>query len=375
MLKISHLKNSWLLSAVLASGIAVFLLTADVTDIDHAENPSDNPPQQAETEQLPSPVVEVRQFEPETINRTLVVYGRTDADRSVTVRAELPARITNIHARRGEMLEKGQSIAQLREGSIPAKLDYAKAKLKQAEQEYQSALSLKKKNHIAQNRLTELEVAVAEAESTLRELQVQLANTRIKSPIDGIINVRHSELGDFLDKGDPVAEILDLDPLIIKVDVPQNMVPLFASGDTARVKLNGRPWLEANIRFINRQADEATRTFSVELALPNPNMMIPAGLSVEAELFIDEVSAIAVSPANLSLNDKGELGIKWVTPENQVQFTLARIAKSESNYLWLTDIPEDAWIITRGHGFVNPGDSVQVKHSDEQFLAGESTLR
>ena len=158
---------------------------------------------------------------------------------------------------------------------------------------------------------------------------------------------------------------------MIQVDVPQNTVALFSVDDKARIKLEGRPAAEARIRFINRQANESTRTFAIELALPNPNMRMPAGLSVEAELMIDQVSAIKISPAFLSLSDQGELGVKWLDTENQVHFTLAQIVKTESNSFWLSGIPEHARIITRGHGFVNPGDRVLVAPEGDKLLAGE----
>lgn len=371
MLKLSRIPTSWLISFVFALTIALFLVTADVTNINAANNQDTQTAEQSikETEKTELPTVVATRIKPRLISRTLKLYGRTSPDRVITLRSEIPARVEAVNARRGEMLEPGQAIVQLREGSIPAQLEYARAQLKQAQQEYESSLALRKKNHIAENRLNELEVAVAQANSSLRKLEIEQENTRVQSPVTGILNKRFIEKGDFLDVGNEIAEIIDLDPLMIQVDVPQNTVALFSEGSAATIRLENMPLAEAKIRFIDREANEATRTFMVELALPNPGMKIPAGLSAEAELHIDQIQAIDVSPAYLSLSDKGELGIKWLDDNNQVHFSLAEIVKAGANRFWLSGIPEHARIITQGHGFVRPGDQVQTSSDSDQLLA------
>lgn len=374
MLNISRIPNSWLISFALALAIALFLVTADVTDISAAPSENSDLSQQSfeePAEESALPTVVAVPIKSELITRTLSLYGRTSPDRIITLRSEIPARVDIVSATRGEMLKPGQDIVRLREGSLPAQLEYARSLLKQTQQEYDSSLSLRKKNHIAENRLNELEVAVAQARSNLRELEVEQENTQIKSPVTGILNKRFVEKGDFLEKGKEIAEVIDLDPLIIQVDVPQNIVARFSKGNKAQIQLENMPAAEAEIRFIDREANEATRTFMVELALPNPGMRIPSGMSARAELFIDEVHAIEVSPAFLSLSDDGELGIKWLDGNNQVHFTLAEIVKADTNSFWLSGVPDQARIITIGHGFVRPGDRVQVSSDENQFLAGD----
>lgn len=373
MLKLSRIPSSWRISLVLALAIALFLVTADVTNINAASNqkPEITSLPGEETKAAELPTVVVTRIKPQKISRTLKLYGRTSPDRVITLRSEIPARVAAVNARRGEMLEPGQAIVRLREGSLPAQLEYARAQLKQAQQEYDSSLTLHQKNHIAENHLNELEVAVTQAQSNLRALEIELENTRILSPVTGILNKRFIETGDFPDKGKEIAEILDLDPLIIRVDVPQNSIALFSEGSKATVRLENMPPAEARVRFIDREADAATRTFMAELALPNPGMRIPAGLSAEAELHIDRIQAIDVSPAWLSLSDKGELGIKWLDSDNQVHFTPANIVKAETNRFWLSGIPEQARIITLGHGFVRQGDRARASADSNQWLAGD----
>ena len=372
MIKISQINPSWRASLVMASAVAIFLLTADVTNI----NSSDNRPEvEAESSEAPPalPSVYASRMNQQPVQKTLTLYGRTQPDRIITLSAELPARVMAVHSQRGKSLAPGEEIVRLREGSLKAQIKFAKVQLKQAQQEYQSALSLYKKNHIAENTLTLREVEVAQAESSLENLQIQWDNTRIKAPVAGILNKRHVELGDFLDKGNPIAEILDLDPLVITIDVPQVDIAAFSINDKAQVRFITGETAEATIRYIDRQADLATRTFAVELIVPNPDMSLPAGLSVEADLLMEEKPAIEVSPALLSLNTLGEPGIKWVDTQNRVQFSPAEIVKTGSDRLWLSGIPLDARVITRGQGFVRIGDQVEVVAPEQvsELVAGD----
>ncbi|MGB1271820.1 MAG: efflux RND transporter periplasmic adaptor subunit, partial [Endozoicomonas sp.] len=250
MRRFSRLNGSWLTAGVIAVGIGVYLITADVVNI----NDRDKPPAPLEQGDVQSilPSVKVSHFEQTSIARTLTLYGRTETDRTVTVSGELAARVVAVSARRGQLMKAGEEIVRLREGSLKAQLASADAKVRQARQDYQSALSLQQKKHIAENQLVQLEAALAEALSQKDQLQIQWENTRIKAPVAGILNKRHVEVGDFIDKGKPVAEILDLDPLVIHVDIPQINISHFQPGQQASVRFMDGRTAQARIRYIDR---------------------------------------------------------------------------------------------------------------------------
>ncbi|UYM15845.1 efflux RND transporter periplasmic adaptor subunit [Endozoicomonas euniceicola] len=370
--------KSWLAAVSTAIVLGGYLLTADITNINDP-NKNQAPPDSAPTSSTEPriaekslPTVNARQFAHEQIPMTLTLYGRTRPDRIITVSSELAARIVGVKAERGSLIRKGETLISLREGNLRAELKSARAQVKKARLDLDSALALQKKKLIADNQLPQLELAVAEAESRLQSLQIDLNNTRIEAPVDGILHHRMVELGDFIDRGNPVAEILDLDPLIVSVDVTQEFIESLTSGDKAEIRLLGERSAVATVRYISRKANDATRTFNVELAIDNPDMKLPAGLSVEADLVMGQVRAVELSPALLSLNESGTPGIKWVDRNNIVQFTPAEIVKTGSNSLWLSGIPTNARIITRGQGFVKEGSPVAVvAASDANLVAGE----
>ncbi|MGI9276674.1 MAG: efflux RND transporter periplasmic adaptor subunit [Endozoicomonas sp.] len=361
--------SSWQWAMVVSVLLAIYLLSAEVTDINGTHK--DIPTEQGNQSEIKLPSVNAEKFTSVTIPRTLTLYGRTGPDRTVIVSAEYTGQVSDVSARRGALVKRGQELVQIEQGSLPEQLDYARARVRQTQLDLESAQSLQSKKLIAENQLPQLEVAYADARSQLKRIEIQLADTRVQAPISGILNERRVERGDYIEAGKPVAELLDLDPLVVTVDVPQDSVMQFSLNDLARVRFLDGHETDARIRYISRKANDATRTFSLELEVANPGMIIPAGLSIEADLLMDEVLAIEISPALIALNERGVPGIKWVAPDSVVHFTEAQVVKTDSNSMWLTGVPEDARIITRGQGFVRAGDNVLVANDNAQLLAGD----
>lgn len=343
----------------MAGLLGVYLLTADITSMSDKGNSSFRAKSEPVVE-LPLARVSARIFPVESIHRTLSLFGETQPDRIVTISAEISARVLAASGQKGQFIKSGEAIVTLKEGALPARIAAAKARVRKAELDYNSALSLKSKNLIAENELPQLEVALSEARSALSTLEIDFDNTRIRAPVTGILNDRFVEQGDYIEMGKPVAEILDLDPLVVSVNVPQSYIASVTLGDRADIRFATGKIASAEVRNIARLAESGTRTFKVELSLANTAMETPAGLSVEAELKLEQVEAIKVSPALLSLDETGNPGIKWVDERDQVNFTAVDIVKSEASGIWLTGIPVSARLITRGHGFVREGDRVIV---------------
>ncbi|WP_422408913.1 MULTISPECIES: efflux RND transporter periplasmic adaptor subunit [unclassified Endozoicomonas] len=352
----------------MAGLLGIYLLTADVTsmsDTGRSSSVAKNRP----VAELPLTRVSAKVFPVESIHRTLSLFGETQPDRIVTISAEISARVLVATGQKGQLMKSGEAIVTLKEGALPAQIATAKARVRKAELDYESALSLKSKNLIAENDLPRLEVDLSEARSALATLEIDFDNTRIRAPVTGILNDRFVEQGDYIETGKPVAEILDLDPLVVAVDVPQSHIAAVTLGDSADIRFASGETVSAKVRNIARLAESGTRTFKVELSLPNAAMETPAGLSVEAELQLEQVEAIKASPALLSLDETGNPGIKWVDEQDQVHFTAVDIVKSEASGIWLGGIPASARLITRGQGFVREGDRVMVEL--EQALAAK----
>ena len=128
--------------------------------------------------------------------------------------------------------------------------------------------------------------------------------------------------------------------------------------------------VSGKIRYIAPVADEATRTFTVELELANPAGKLPAGVTTEMRIPAGVVLAYQVSPSLLTLDAEGELGIKTVDADGKVIFHRISIAQSGTSGIWVTGLPDQANIIVVGQGYVSAGQAVKAVPAKAAELPG-----
>jgi multidrug efflux system membrane fusion protein len=167
------------------------------------------------------------------------------------------------------------------------------------------------------------------------------------------------ELGDFVGIGDPVARVIDLDPIVVTAQVSQQQIGELTIGDEASARLLTGQTVEGVVRYIGSMSNEATRTFKIEVEVANPDHAIAAGVTARLSIPTRTVQAHLLSPELLSLGEDGELGIKTVGNDNRVEFHPVSIVQASPEGVWFTGLPDTSRIITVGQGFVQAGQNVR----------------
>ena len=304
--------------------------------------------------------VQVMQSLAGEMRRELMVYGQSEPKRRVTVRAEVAGRVSEVRVPRGDTVKPGEVLLHLSEDDRPQRLEQARAALQQRELEYQGAKSLKNKGLQAERQLAEALALLRAARAELKRAELDLQHTTVEAPFGGVLHERHVEVGDFLSVGDPLAEVVELDPLLITGDVSENEVGELETGMGATAELSNGVVLEGTITYIAPSADVSTRTYRIEVEAANPPPHQRGGMSASIRIPRDIVPAHKLSPALLSLDDAGVLGIKSVDEEGMVRFNPVEILRSERDGLWLSGLPEQVRVISVGQGFVRAGDRVEA---------------
>jgi multidrug efflux system membrane fusion protein len=198
----------------------------------------------------------------------------------------------------------------------------------------------------------------------------------IRAPFNGMLQERTVEIGDYVRAGDPVATFVDNTQLIVTGSIAEQDAGFLRIGTVATAHLVTGEVVSGKIRYIAPVADEATRTFTVELELPNPAGKLPAGVTTEMRIPAGVVLAYLVSPSLLTLDAEGELGIKTVAADGKVVFNRISIAQSGSNGIWVTGLPDQADIIVVGQGYVSAGQSVKAIPAKTQDVtaAGQTAI-
>ncbi|QUM77683.1 efflux RND transporter periplasmic adaptor subunit [Moritella sp. 24] len=307
----------------------------------------------------PIPQVRTEQFDAQLIARSISLYGRTAADRETNLGAEMAGRVEEVLAKRGSFVNKGDIIVKMEQNDLPQLLARAKTLYKQREIEYQGAKKLAAQGFQGKARLAEAATALSDASTSVFTITLQLEKTVIIAPISGILNERHVEVGDYLAKGNPIATIADINPLIVKADVTELDVNNVRLKQVAQVRLVSGQVVEGKVRYISRVANSATNTFRIEVAIKNPDLLLSAGGSAELSLPLNQEWAVKLSPSTLALDEEGVIGVKTVVDEHVV-FTPVDILKADAQGSWLTGLGKQPVVITVGQGFVRAGDKVDA---------------
>lgn len=324
------------------------------------------PPAAVPVERRPI-VVAASWSEAEPVERILSLYGEVVPNQVVRVRAQTAGQVAVVAVDRGAGVAPGQELARLDLADRPARERQALAQVATAQRDYNAAAELAGQG-IAPRAREEATLAELEAaRSRLETIRQEIANTIIRAPIRGVVNRLLAEAGDYVAVGGDVAEIVDNQPLRAVVQVPQHAISRVRPGASARVSLIGQAHVPGTVQFVSSLAEAATRTFRVEVMVPNPDGSLPSGVSAEVVIPTATVMAHRISPAMTSLDDRGVLGLNAVDDDDIVVFHEIELVRVQSDAVWVTGLPGRVRLITIRPGVVAAGQRVEVRETPPEY--------
>jgi len=185
---------------------------------------------------------------------------------------------------------------------------------------------------------------------------VELNRTEVKAPFSGYIE-QIVKPGNFLERGQNCATIIQLDPIIFVAEVPEFSINKIETGQEVSMKLVTGELINGNLTFVSKSASPSTRTFKVESQIPNKDGEVRDGITAEMTIKTKIVKAHKISPSILLLNDAGIVGVRSIK-DNIVKFNEVIILEDSESGLWITGLPETLELIVQGQGFVEDGQKV-----------------
>jgi len=355
-------KRSYWYAAILALAVIVWIGSGQLPGQGPAAKATDDGiTGEAKAETLaPIYKVQVQTLQASPVVEEIHLLGRTEAKREVTLRAETAGSIAEVVAKKGQTVKKGDVIARIDENDRRHKLREAEALVRQREIEFDAAKELSKKNFRSKTKLAEASTLLNGARASLAAMRVDLAHTVITAPFDGVVDDRFVEEGDYLKVGENIASILDLSTVVVTGDVAESLVSKIAVGSNGRAVLVDGRELDGVVTFVSKASATSTRTFRVEMEAPNPDNAVADGITADIRLAVGEKLAHKLSPAVLTLNDKGIVGVKIVNRKSKVEFIPVSLVSDSPEGSWLGGLPEEIRLITLGQEFVKAGQAVEV---------------
>lgn len=350
-MKVSPKRRSWYLSVAIIAIIGVWLWSGSGKDHEAA-------PALAASEASPTAgefSVRVRSQVAEEVVRIVKINGSTAPARTVEINAETDGRVVETGVDRGERVSSGAVIVRLDERDREARLAQARATVRQRELEFAARERLKSESYVSESQLQEGAALLEAARAELKRAELDADYALIRAPFDGALQERLVEVGDFVSPGDPVATYVDDRSIIVAAAVSEFDAAQVKRGQEAEAILATGETVTGILRYVAPVADEATRTFRVELEVDNSAGDYRSGVTAELRIPGNKVFAHKVAPSLLTLDDEGRVGIKVLNEEGIVEFHEADVATSSAEAVYVTGLPAAANIITVGQGFVNVG--------------------
>ncbi|WP_170514959.1 MULTISPECIES: efflux RND transporter periplasmic adaptor subunit [Ruegeria] len=340
------------------------------------------------------------------IDSAVLLRGQTRANRQVEVLAETTSTVISEPKRKGAFVEAGDLLCELDPGTRPASLAEAMAakleaesRIPEAEARLEEAHALVAEAQInltAAQKLSETgfgsetrrissEAAMRSAEAGVKTAEAGLEATRagieaataevkaaqreidrqtIEAPFKGLLESDTAELGSLMQPGSLCATVIQLNPIKLVGFVPETDVNKIIVGSEASARLITGLEVKGRVTFLSRSADETTRTFEVEITVPNPELAIRDGQTANIRIAADGAKAHLLPQSALTLNNEGQIGVRTVGADQIVEFMPILLLRDTAEGVWVDGLPETSDVIVIGQEFVTQGVKVEPTYQE-----------
>jgi len=369
------MRTTYITATVIAVVLAVWLVSGNLSN-DDTENPASladiSREQDRVAEDAAPTKVRVTIIEATPQDRLIKVRGKTKNKRTVEVKVELAGKIVHRPIERGTHVQRNDLLCEISVEDRQVSFIEAREGLNQARIEYQGALSLREKGYNSDTAIAGAKARLASAQANLSRRELDLQKIQVRSPFRGIVEDTHQEIGDYVVAGASCATVVDMDPMLLVGRVSEQDVMHLELGQTATGFLRNGTTVRGPVSFIGQQNNATTRTYAIEIQLPNPDRTLRSGITTEIHIPVESVLAQKISPALISLDDAGSIGIRTIDEDNIVVFHNINILSDASDGIWVSGLPNRASVITVGQELVTAGERVDPVFQNSGTLKAQS---
>jgi len=299
---------------------------------------------------------------PSRLEDKINLPGQVEPYEDVQVKAEVPGQVVKVLVEEGQTVEKGQVLIQLDDRDYRSRLARIKANYRLAKLDYDRTIALAKKKVTSLSNLDTIEAQLKDLEAQVREAKLALSRTRITSPICCLCNEIEAKKGNFVSVGDPVARIIQIDPVKVVVGVPESDVAAVFDLTQAEVIIEALEKYRVKGRkvFLSRQPRTLARLFDLELRVPNPEGRILPGMFARVEL-VKQVFNQALAVPLYAVISQSDKHIVFVEKEGRAESRNIELGPLIGWQVQVTSgLSPGEKVIVVGHRLLDNGQAVEV---------------
>ncbi len=313
---------------------------------------------------IKSKEVAVVTIAPRKFDHFIQTQGMVEAEDNILVSAKAMGVVTQVYAREGEQVSKGQTLAQIDNSIMVRSIEEVKSGLELAKSVYD-----RQKNLWDQKIGTEVQFLQAKTnkeslENRLATLNEQLEMTKIKSPINGVVEAVNVKIGENAAPGFPAFRVINNSDLKVNAKISESFITTIKKGDKVSVSFPDLDKkVDAKVSFVGRNIEALSRSFPMEIALPSSADLRPNMTAVIRVIFHSEPAAICV-PVNSVQEINGEKVVYVAEGEGSKTVARKRVVQVIGVYDNLAQIKSGIQagdrVITVGFQGLNDGDFIKI---------------
>ncbi len=294
----------------------------------------------------------------------IILPGLVLADVDAKLAAERAGRVVEIYVERGQAVTNGQALLRLDDRAAQAAADAARATYEDAARNLARFEKLSKTGAVSQKALDDIRKAGALADAQFREAEATLSYGTVKSPVDGVVNERYVEEGEYVMPSTPVFDVLSINPVRVTVDIPERNVLSLKPGDAVPFDVISRPGqiFTGTVFYVSSKAASGNNAFRVELKIPNPDGALRPGMIASVQHRRGIRTQAITLPLEAIIPQKGD-NVVFLVRDGQAVRQLVRIdAILKEEALILSGVREGDLVVTRGNRMLTDGSKVEIKN-------------
>jgi len=281
----------------------------------------------------PAPVV-VEKVQEQTLQKPVTLVGAVEPDKRSIIASEIEGLVESLPAKEGKFVNKGDVLAKFKTRTIEIDLNEAEANKRETQARYQLARKnlerfqeLEKKGVASIQQLQDAEseksawaARISQFQAQIDGLEYDIEKSQIVAPFSGYVTEEFTEVGQWVQKGGPVLELIDIEVAEINIDMPERYITKVNTGLKVRVNFDALPdlKLQGEITSLVPQADREARTFPVKINLDNKEGIIKSGMVARVSFPIGEPAVVKLVPKD-AIVSQNNANFIYVVNEGAVQ--------------------------------------------------------
>jgi membrane fusion protein, multidrug efflux system len=342
----------------------------------------------------PAVLVETVRAENYRFEETINLMGELRPQARVEIGPKISGRLLQVLAEQGDPVRQGQLLAVIDDQELQQQLGRARAaiavsdanlkqeevnlentraQLARFEQLYEAQLvplqnleDLRTRVRSAEAQLEVIQAQIAQGRAGVRELEIQLEQTRLVSPLSGFVGERYLDPGALVSPNSPVLSVLDLSRMKTVVAAPEQYLRSLRPGLAGRVSVDAFPaeQFQGTIARIAPALDPNTRTAEVEIVIPNTQARLRAGMFARVSVIIGAQEALSI-PRHSLVTRNERVGV-FLLDDDTARFVDVQVGGSqEGRVRVINGIEAGQELVGQGAQLLNEGDAIRRREEGQ----------